>query len=36
MRWTNAPMFRALGRLVDKYSRAAAVEAMQEEAGRPL
>ena len=36
MRWTNVPMFRALVRLVDKYSRAAPVQAMQEGAGRPL
>ena len=36
MRWTNAPMFRALGRLVDNYSRAAPVEALREGAGRPL
>jgi hypothetical protein len=36
MRWTNAPMFRALGRLVDKYSIAAPVEALREGAGRPL
>ena len=36
MRWTNAPMFRALARLVDKYSIAAPVEALREGAGRPL
>jgi hypothetical protein len=34
MRWTNAPMFRALGRLVDRYSRAAPVEAMHTEGGK--
>ena len=36
MRWTNAPMFRALGRLVDRYSGAAAVLNLQEADKRPL
>jgi hypothetical protein len=36
MRWTNAPMFRALARLVDRYSRAAPAFALREGAGRPL
>jgi hypothetical protein len=36
MRWTNAPMFRALGRLVDRYSRATRVLTMQDNAERPL
>src|SRR6185295_4559440 len=36
MRWTNAPMFRALGRLVDRYSRATRVLTMQDDAERPL
>ncbi|MEK6327880.1 MAG: hypothetical protein AABM66_10240 [Actinomycetota bacterium] len=36
MRWTNAPMFRALGRLVDRYSRAAPVLNLQDGAKRPL
>ena len=36
MRWTNAPMFRALGRLGDRYSSAAPVLNLQDEAKRPL
>lgn len=36
MRWTNAPMFRALGRLADRYSRAAPVLNLQDEAKRRL
>ncbi len=36
MRWTNAPMFRALGRLVDRYSSAPPVLNLQDEAKRPL
>jgi hypothetical protein len=36
MRWTNAPMFRALARLVDRYSSATRGLSMQDEAERPL
>jgi hypothetical protein len=36
MRWTNAPMFRALARLADRYSGTPAVLTLQDEDERPL